>query len=63
MLMLNRKNHCGKGSLGTAVAVIAVAHIAAGVILCKGACHSSISLQKMAKRAKRTVVGLVREFI
>ncbi len=63
MLMLNRKSHCGKISLGTAVVVIAAAHIAAGVILCKNSCHHSPSLQQMAKRAKRTVVGLIREII
>ncbi len=62
MLMLNRKSHCGKVSLGTAIAVIAAAHIAAGVILCKGTCHH-VTLQQMAKKAKRTVVGLVREII
>ncbi|MBO5214494.1 MAG: hypothetical protein J6B86_06965 [Clostridia bacterium] len=63
MLTLNRKNHCGKISVGAAVAVIAAAHIAAGVILCKGACHPAHSLQRMVKRAKRTVVGLIREII
>ncbi len=60
--MLNRKNHCNKTSLSTAIVVIAAAHIAAGVILCKGMCHHS-TLEQMAKKAKRTVVGLVREII
>ncbi|MBO5248784.1 MAG: hypothetical protein J6B54_05830 [Clostridia bacterium] len=62
MLMLNRKNHC-KGTLGTAIVVIAAAHIAAGILLCKGTCQPTSSLQKMAKRAKRTVMGLIREFV
>ncbi len=62
MLMLHRKKH-GSTSIGIAVAVIAAAHIAAGVLLCKGSCHHSVTLPKIAKRAKRTVVGLVREFL
>lgn len=63
MLMLNRKNHCNKATVGTAIAVIAAAHVAAGILLCKGMCRHSTSLQQMAKRAKRTVVGLIREIL
>ncbi len=63
MLMLHRKNHCNKATLGTAIVVIAAAHVAAGIILCKGMCHRSTSLKQMAKKAKRTVVGLIREIV
>ncbi len=61
MLMLNRKKRCS-ASVGIAVAVLAAAHIAAGVLLCKNACHHT-TLPKIAKKAKRTMVGLVREFL
>ncbi len=60
-MLLNRKNHCSKSSVGVAVAVLAAAHIAAGVLLCKGMCCHSSSLGQMAKKAKRNVWSVVRE--
>lgn len=62
MLLLNRKNHCAKTSVGIAVGVIIASHIAAGILLCKN-CHHSMTIPKMVKRAKRSVMGLVREII
>ena len=62
MLTLNRKKHC-EPSVGIAITVLAVAHIAAGVLLCKNACHTKSTFPKVVKKAKRTVVGLVREFL
>ena len=62
MIMLNRKKHCGK-TVGIAVAVLVAAHVAAGVILYQNACHHRTTLPRIAKKAKRTMVGLVREFL
>lgn len=64
MLMLNRNNHGSKVSVGVAVAVLAAAHVAAGVILCKGFCHpSGRGLPRLVKRAGRTVKTFVREIL
>ena len=61
MLMLNRKRSQIKKTLGISLAVLAVAHVAAGVLLCASSRCSS--LERMAKKAKRTVTGFVREMI
>lgn len=63
MLMLNRKNHGSKVSVGVAVAVLAAAHVAAGVILCKGICHPAGTGSRLVKRVGRTVKNLVREIL
>ena len=62
MFTINRKKHCST-TVGIAVAALAVAHVAAGIILYKNACHHRTTLPRIAKKAKRTVVGLVREFL
>lgn len=62
MLMLNRKKNKAKKIIGITVAMVGVAHLVAGALVCKGM-QNSCSWQKMAQKAKRTVVGLVREII
>ena len=62
MLLLNRKNHCAKASVGIALGVIVASHIAAEILLCKG-CSHSMTVPRMVKRAKRSVVGLLHEII
>ena len=59
MLILNRKRDRVKKAVGISVAVLLAAHAAVGLALCKKSCRAS--LERMAKKAKRTVVGLVRE--
>ena len=60
-MFLNRKSSCEKVSAGVAVAVLVCAHLAAGALLCRGMCHRGSSLERMMKRAKRSVTGFVRE--
>ena len=61
MLMLNRKRDHMKKTLGISLVVLAAAHVAAGILLCAGPRCSS--LERMAKKAKRTVTGFVREIL
>ena len=60
-MFLNRKTSCTKTSTGIAVAALVCAHLAAGVLLCQGVCHRGSPLERMMKKAKRSVTGFVRE--
>lgn len=62
--MLNRKKDCMKKTVGIALAVLIGAHLAAGALICAQARQNRAhSIGGMVKKAKRTVVGLVREII
>ncbi len=64
MLLLNRKKDQMKKTIGLAIVVLVGAHLAAGALICSKACRcQSSGFPQMIKKAKRTVVGLVKEII
>ncbi|MBO5221393.1 MAG: hypothetical protein J6C26_03680 [Clostridia bacterium] len=60
MLLMHRNKSCAAKTVCISVGVLLAAHIAAGVILCKGMPKQS-RLCRMMKKAKRTAVGFVKE--
>lgn len=62
MFMLNRKKNKWKKVVGITLGAVVAAHVVAGVLLCTGIPHCD-SWNRMARKAKRTVVGLVRELV
>lgn len=61
MWMMHRNKGKAAKTVCVSVAILVAAHIAAGILLCKGMPKRS-PFGRMVKKVKRTASGLVREW-